>query len=205
MPRAGEGGLGRTYDDFCPIFGIPSWLMPVRDRSVRGGSPRASRTWSQRPKFVHGSLEPVPTSGAHTALTLKRGRSLGASNEVWFHRFSSPPFGSPFIPSPSHTFVSSFLSCPPVFMSVHLIPFFVCVHIGPGLSVHAHFYIGLYNEVGFIWCPCALGSPFISTTRTFVPSRPPVMSSFFCLARAHVHIGPHLSFTPPLGEACVCV
>ena len=30
------------------------------------------------------------------------------------------------------------------------------------------------------------------------------MSSFFCLLRAHVHIGPHLSFTPPLGEACVC-
>ena len=59
---------------------------------------------------------------------------------------------------------------------------------------------GLYNELGFIGCPCALGSPLLSTTRTFVPSRPPVMSSFFCLARAHVHIGPHLSFTPPLGE-----
>ena len=27
MPRAGEGGLGRTYDDFCLIFGIPSWPM----------------------------------------------------------------------------------------------------------------------------------------------------------------------------------
>ena len=31
------------------------------------------------------------------------------------------------------------------------------------------------------------------------------MSSFFCLVSAHVRIGPHLSFTPPLGEACVCV
>ena len=30
---ASVGGLGRTYDDFCPIFGIPSWLMPLRDRS----------------------------------------------------------------------------------------------------------------------------------------------------------------------------
>ena len=59
--------------------------------------------------------------------------------------------------------------------------------------------------MGFIGCPCALGSPFISTTRTFVPSRPPVMSSFFGLVRAHVHIGPHLSFTPPLEKACVCV
>ena len=27
--------------------------------AVRGGSPRASRTWSQRPKLVQGSLEPV--------------------------------------------------------------------------------------------------------------------------------------------------
>ena len=27
--------------------------------AVRGGSPWASRTWSQRPKFVQGSLEPV--------------------------------------------------------------------------------------------------------------------------------------------------
>ena len=27
--------------------------------AVRGGSPQASRTWSQRPKFVQGSLEPV--------------------------------------------------------------------------------------------------------------------------------------------------
>ena len=27
--------------------------------AVRGGSPRASRTWSQRPKFVQGSLERV--------------------------------------------------------------------------------------------------------------------------------------------------
>ena len=58
---------------------------------------------------------------------------------------------------------------------------------------------GLYNEVGFIVCPCALGSPFISTTRTFVPSRPPVMSSFFCLLCA---LGPHLSFTRR--RVCVC-
>ena len=39
VPRAGEGGLGRTYDDFCPIFGIPSWLMPVRDCSGQSSQP----------------------------------------------------------------------------------------------------------------------------------------------------------------------
>ena len=39
MPRAGEGGLGRTYDDLCLIFGIPSWLMPLRDRSGQSSQP----------------------------------------------------------------------------------------------------------------------------------------------------------------------
>ena len=113
--------------------------------AVRGGRPRARRTWSQRPKFVQGSLESVPFLGAHTAYTCKRGGVfLGVSNEVRLHRFSSPPFGSPFHPFPFYTlFVSSFLSCPPVFMSGHLILFFVCAHIGPGLSVYVHFYIPL--------------------------------------------------------------
>ena len=35
VPRAGDGGLGREKSDFCLIFGIPSWLMPLRDRSDR--------------------------------------------------------------------------------------------------------------------------------------------------------------------------
>ena len=39
MPRAGEGGLGRTYDDLCLIFGILSWLMPLRDRSGQRWQP----------------------------------------------------------------------------------------------------------------------------------------------------------------------
>ena len=36
---ASVGGLGRTYDDFCPIFGIPSWPMPIRDRSGQRWQP----------------------------------------------------------------------------------------------------------------------------------------------------------------------
>ena len=36
---ASVGGLGRTYDDFCLIFGIPSWLMPARDRSGQRWQP----------------------------------------------------------------------------------------------------------------------------------------------------------------------
>ena len=39
VPTAGEGGLGRTSDDFCRIFGIPSWLMPLRDRSGQRWQP----------------------------------------------------------------------------------------------------------------------------------------------------------------------
>ena len=62
MPRAGEGGLGRTYDDLCLIFGIPSWLMPVRDRS--GPSWLNASTWSERPKHFRfigtcGELNPL--------------------------------------------------------------------------------------------------------------------------------------------------
>ena len=66
---------------------------------------------------------------------------------------------------------------------------------------------GLYNEVGFIGCPCALGSPFISTTHTSVPSRPPVMSSFSCLLCAHTcTFALTLAFRLPSGRrVCVCV
>ena len=36
---ASVGGLGRTYEDFGPIFGILSWLMPLRDRSGQSSQP----------------------------------------------------------------------------------------------------------------------------------------------------------------------
>ena len=32
---ASVGGLGRENSDFCLIFGIPSWLTPLRDHSGR--------------------------------------------------------------------------------------------------------------------------------------------------------------------------
>ena len=110
-------------------------------------------------------------------------------------------FGSPFIgphrrffPLFFHVFLSSCLFI--------LILSFSCAYYRPDLSLHTYTHAystynevsgrpGLYNEVGFIGCSCALRSFLISTTRTFLPSRPPVMSSFFCLARAHVHIGLH--------------
>ena len=88
-------------------------------------------------------------------------------------------------------------------MAGHLILFFVCAHIGPGLSVYVHFYIpvtqvsghpGLYNEVGFIGCPHAPLSRLVLLS---------CLHSFVFCARTCT-FGPHLSFTPPLGEACVC-
>ena len=57
---ASVGGLGRTYDDFWPIFGIPSWLMPLRDRSGQSSQPfRQGTRRPQRSKQLLGSLEPV--------------------------------------------------------------------------------------------------------------------------------------------------
>ena len=164
--------------------------------AVKGGRPRACRTWSQRPKFVQGSLEPVPFLGAHTAYTCKLGEVfLGVSNEVWLHRFSSPPFGSP-----SHSFPFTHLLFPLFFhvllpsclvissfssFARTLVPALVCTCTSTYFQTQVSGRPGLYNEVGFIGCPCALGSPFISTTRFFVPSRPLVMSSFSCLLGAH--------------------
>ena len=98
----------------------------------------------QSPFKVHWNLS---HSQVHTQrIQSNEARSLGVSNEVWFHRFSSPPFGSPLILSPSHTSVSSFFSCPPVFMFRHLILSFVCAHIGPGLSVYVHIYNPVFRS-----------------------------------------------------------
>ena len=50
---------GRTYDEFVSILEFQAGSCRYVTVAVRGGSPRASRTWSQQPKFVQGSLEPV--------------------------------------------------------------------------------------------------------------------------------------------------
>ena len=112
-------------------------------------------------------------------------------NEVWlssvcvsfmwfpvFHRVSR-----------SHTFFSSFLSCPPVFTSGHLSLSFVCMHMGSGLSVYVRNLLQLRFQVAqvftmrwcFIGCPCALGFPFIATTHTHTPLS--VLFSFHVFAR----------------------
>ena len=59
MPRAGEGGLGRENSDFVSFLEFQVGLCLYVTVAVRGGRPRACRTWSQRPKLVQGSLEPV--------------------------------------------------------------------------------------------------------------------------------------------------
>ena len=87
-----------------------------------------------------------------------------------------------------------------------LVPALVCTCTSTYLQKQVSGRPGLYNEVGFIGCPCALGSPFISTTHTSVPSRPPVMSSFFCLLCAHMcTFALTLVFRLPSGRrVCVC-
>ena len=95
----------------------------------------------------------------------------------------------PFHPFSLRTLLfSSFLSCPPVFMSWHFIPSFFCAHIGPALSVHARNLPstqvsrpGLYNEVGFhhlslcTWFPFHRNHihlcPVLSSCHVFIQSQ----------------------------------
>ena len=100
--------------------------MPLRDRS--GPSWLNASTWSERPKHLLRFIGTCRILGCtHSVHTLTRQVFLGRCNEVWFHRFPSPPFGFPlFHPFPLHTllFRLSFHVFP-CFMSCHLTPFFL--------------------------------------------------------------------------------
>ena len=48
-PKRTADGLRHKKWDVCLIFGIPSWLMPLRDRG--GPSWLNASTWSERPKY----------------------------------------------------------------------------------------------------------------------------------------------------------
>ena len=127
---------------------------------------------------------------------------------------SSPPFGSLFILFPVYTpLVSSFLSCPPVFMSGHLILFFVCAHIGPGLSVYVHFYIHFKHRLQVAqvftmrWGSSVVPVHLVSLSlqpHTFLSRLVLLlMSSSFCLCRAHIYTTVlALILFASLGEAC---
>ena len=194
--------------------------MPLRDRSGQRWQPPGRPCVVAATEASQGSLEPVPFLGAHTQYTCKRGEVfLGVSNEVRLRRFSSPPFGSLFILFPFYTLlVSSFLSCPPVFMSGHLILFFVCAHIGPGLSVYVQLYIHLKHRFqvaqvftmrwGSSVVPVHLVSLSLQPHTFFVPFCPPShVFILLSLPRAHLHNRPSLnSFCLPSGRrVCVCV
>ena len=92
---------------------------------------------------------------------------LGRCNEVWLHRFRSPPFGSPFHPFPFTYFFSLlFFHVFPCFMSCHLISFLLLrAHcLGPSLYMHNLLSNQASGRQVFImrWvvigCSCALGS-----------------------------------------------
>ena len=114
---------------------------------------------------------------------------LGRCNEVWLHRFRSPPFGSLFILSPLHTsflffsFMSSLASCP-VISSLS----FFCVHTARPLFCACATYFQFRFQVAqvltmrwvVIGCSCALGS-FSLQPHTFLSRLVLFMSSFFCL------------------------
>ena len=113
---------------------------------------------------------------------------LGRCNEVWLHRFRSPPFGSPFHPFPfthffSLLFMSSLASCP-VISSLS----FFCVHTARPLVCTCTTYFQIRFQVAQVFtmrwvvigCSCALGS-FSLQPHTFLSRLVPFMSSFFCL------------------------
>ena len=145
----------------------------------------------------------------------------GVSNEVWLHRFASPPFGSLFILSPfthicflpffhvilsSCLAISSFLSFARTWVPAGS---FVCTHMCPGLSVYVHNLLQPRLQVAkvfimrrvFIGCPCALGS-LSSQPHTPSPrlARPFHVFILLSLLRPHFHNRPSLnSFCLPSG------
>ena len=123
-PERTADGLRHKNLDVCPIFGIPSWLMPLRDRSGQrwppSGMPYVVAATEACSRFI-GTCRTLRCT--YIVHTLTRQVFLGCCNEVWFHRFPSPPFGSPFTLSPSHTSFPLSLHVFPCFMSFHLTPF----------------------------------------------------------------------------------
>ena len=82
-------------------------------------------------------------------------------------------------------------------MSGHLILFFVCVHIGPGLSAYAHFYIQFLHrfQVAQVFT-MRWGSSVVPVHLVSLSLQPHtflsrlvllLMSSSFCLCRVHIY------------------
>ena len=120
--RTADGSRHKNWD-VCLIFGIPSWLMPLRDRSGQSSQPAGHKVTTA----VKVSLRFIGTCQrlrcTYIVHTLTRQVFLGCCNEVWFHRFPSPPFGSPFTLSPPPTSFPLSFHVFPCFMSFHLTPF----------------------------------------------------------------------------------
>ena len=199
---ASVGGLGRTYDDFCLIFGIPSWLMPIRDRSGQRWQP------SGKP-YVVAATE-VCSRFIGTCRELRRTHSTYMFNEaclgslmrfgfIGFRPLHLFPFSSFPLRTPLFLFLfmSSLASCP----FISLLSFF-CAYNGPSLSVYAHIYDQLRFQVAQV---STMGVHRLSPCIWFLFHRNhthfcPVLLSFL---RAHLHIGPSLNFASPRGGVCV--
>ena len=141
---------------------------------------RLCRSWEHRRFLLLFSFLSHP-SLPHAQCTYTQTRSLQqVLNEVWLSSVCVPFIWFPVFHrvSPSHTFSSSFLSCPPVFMSGHLILSFVCTHMGPGLGVYAHNLLQLRFQVAQVF---TMRFPFHRNhTHTHLC---PVLSSFHVFAR----------------------
>ena len=141
-PERAQEAYAKVICQGLTNYCIPSWFMPLRDRSGQrwqpSGKPYVVAATKACSRFI-GTCRTLRCT--YIVHTLTRQVFLGRCNGVWFHRFPSPPFGSPFHPFPfTHffflcLFMSSLASCP----FISLLSFF-CAYNGPGLSVYAHIY-----------------------------------------------------------------
>ena len=195
---------------FCLIFGIPSWLMPLRDRSGQRWPPTGK-------PYVVAATE-VCSRFIGTCRKLRRTHSTYMFNEACLGslmRFGFIGFRPlhlfPFSFFPLRTllflflFMSSLASCP----FISLLSFF-CAYNGPGFSVYAHIYVQLRFQVAQV---STMGVHRLSLCIWFLFHRnhthccPVVflfMSSSFCPCCAHICTLVLALILPPLGEACVC-
>ena len=175
--------------------------------AVRGGSLRASRTWSQRPKLVQGSLEPVeslalPPPPSLPFLSLLSGVFLDG---ILMDR---PP--QTFFLLFFHVFLSSCLFI--------LILSFSCAYYRPDLSLRTYTHAYSILTTRFRWprfVTMRFGSSVVPLHLVLLhrqPHTPLSVSSFsfssvpFACACAlppfRAGWRPHM---PPFREACVCV
>ena len=113
-PQRTVAGSCHKNLDVCPIFGIPSWLMPLRDRSGQSSQPHwhGVRGRSGRSLFkVCRELSPTPLPLPSPFLSLLSGVFLNEILRITIFFLWCVP-GRLFVAGNTCSFLLSFLSSP---------------------------------------------------------------------------------------------